>query len=867
MRVSIITPFQRGRNYLADCLDSLQEQTYRDFELLLILDHPTEEIDDLLAAYPDLTIRVLHLGSKEVTPAIMQTFADQLEEARANEQLALEEGRKKTALQYDQMTPEEYRLFVKPYQYSQALQLAGEPTGVSAARNLGLREAEGELVYFLDSDDYLFPEALEELVTRLDEREADVVFGKKRWTWYSRAGYLAELAKKEAERLARLAEQGLDASAEYTEDADEADEEDETGDSDDSSAGDDGGNAEDDSDDIAADDGTGDVDSSAEEMTEEEELTEEEMAAREERRVNRMHRQAVLRLISKRKGLRNVSILHILIRKEIFTENNITFNENLRYFADLRVVGQVIEASNRISRNYRAKYVKRKHGDPIHFPSIAQEKAQDKFDQMILAFEDAMDVLPDESRSKWAISRKLIRYYTGYYVTRMRRSKNDHWRDTRYDTMRRVIGNIDPVVLKSLRGYRKKHVKALLKNNQKRTMWLVNFRLGRRKLKRFFTKKHELAKYLYLHNFMEKPVMDNWVLCECFFGKSYGDNPKALYEYMQKTFPGKYKFIWCIDNKDSKIPYDHIEVKRFSIQYAYYVARCKYFIFNVHQPGFMRKRPGQVFLETWHGTPLKRLAFDIEDNFSSTPGYKQKIYKQARQWDYLVSANRFSTDVFRSCFQFNGPMLEYGYPRNDILHQENRDAVAKQIREKIGIPADKKTILYAPTFRDNEYYAAGQYKFELKLDLAAMKEALGDEYVLLLRTHYYIADHVDVTGMEDFVFNLSKYDDISELYLISDLCITDYSSVFFDYGGLKRPMLFYTYDLENYRGILRGFYFNMEEEVPGPMLFTTEEVIDAIKNIDTIREQYKDKYDAFYEKFCALEDGHASENIVREVFD
>ncbi len=148
-----------------------------------------------------------------------------------------------------------------------------------------------------------------------------------------------------------------------------------------------------------------------------------------------------------------------------------------------------------------------------------------------------------------------------------------------------------------------------------------------------------------------------------------------------------------------------------------------------------------------------------------------------------------------------------------------------------------------------------------------MKEQLGDEYVILLRTHYFIADSLDVTGLEDFAYNLSKYDDISELYLISDYLITDYSSVFFDYANLKRPMLFYTYDLEKYRDVLRGFYIDIEEELPGPLLFTTEEIIDALKNMDELRDRYKEKYDVFYEKFCAWEDGQASRKVANAVFN
>jgi len=120
--------------------------------------------------------------------------------------------------------------------------------------------------------------------------------------------------------------------------------------------------------------------------------------------------------------------------------------------------------------------------------------------------------------------------------------------------------------------------------------------------------------------------------------------------------------------------------------------------------------------------------------------------------------------------------------------------------------------------------------------------------------------------MDGFAYNVSKYDDISELYLISDICITDYSSVFFDYANLRRPVLFYTYDIEKYKNQLRGFYIDMNTEVPGPLLYTSEEVVDAIKNIETVNEQYKERYKQFYNRFCHLDDGNASKKIVEKVF-
>ena len=161
---------------------------------------------------------------------------------------------------------------------------------------------------------------------------------------------------------------------------------------------------------------------------------------------------------------------------------------------------------------------------------------------------------------------------------------------------------------------------------------------------------------------------------------------------------------------------------------------------------------------------------------------------------------------------------------------------------------------------------ARQYKFDLPLDLKIMEE-LKDRYFFVLRTHYFIADHLSLTEeQKEFVTDCSRYNDIGELYMISDVLITDYSSVFFDYANLRRPILFYVYDFEKYRDTLRGFYFDMESRCPGPLLYTSREVADALLDIDGIRDAYADKYMAFTDDFCYLDDGHAAQRIVDAVF-
>ncbi|MDY3774848.1 MAG: CDP-glycerol glycerophosphotransferase family protein, partial [Eubacterium sp.] len=253
---------------------------------------------------------------------------------------------------------------------------------------------------------------------------------------------------------------------------------------------------------------------------------------------------------------------------------------------------------------------------------------------------------------------------------------------------------------------------------------------------------------------------------------------------------------------------------------------------------------------------------------AASQNHKIMFYRQGKAWNYLISANRFSTEVFERAFCVpREKIIEVGYPRNDILYSEHADEIAKEVKKEFGIPEGKRVILYAPTWRDNQFYGKGKYKFTLAMDLERMRKEFGKDSVILLRTHYYIADSLDLTGLEDFVYNGSTYNDVSRLYLASDICITDYSSVFFDYANLRRPMLFFAYDYEDYKDEIRGMYFDMNTELPGPILQTNDELVDALHHIDVISEKYKERYDRFYDKFCHVDDGHAAKRAIDIVFE
>lgn len=366
------------------------------------------------------------------------------------------------------------------------------------------------------------------------------------------------------------------------------------------------------------------------------------------------------------------------------------------------------------------------------------------------------------------------------------------------------------------------------------------------------------------------PAKKNLVMFESFLGKQYSDSPRAIYEYMlEQNLP--YDMYWSADRRHMK-RFDDKEIKyvrRFSLQWLVLMARAKYWVTNSRLPLWIPKPNHTKYLQTWHGTPLKRLATDMDEVHmpgTNTVKYKQNFLKEASKWDYLVSPNAYSSEIFKRAFQFDKNLIESGYPRNDFLINSNDTETISKVKASAGIPEGKKVILYAPTWRDNQFYAKGKYRFNLELDLDRLKEEFGDEYIIILRLHYLVAENLDLSGYEDFVYDMSHHEDIRELYLIADTLITDYSSVFFDYANLKRPMLFFVYDIEDYRDNLRGFYFDFEEKAPGPLVRTTEEVISAIKDIELKGFSPSSTTEAFYNRFCYLEDGQASKRVVEEVF-
>jgi CDP-glycerol glycerophosphotransferase len=355
------------------------------------------------------------------------------------------------------------------------------------------------------------------------------------------------------------------------------------------------------------------------------------------------------------------------------------------------------------------------------------------------------------------------------------------------------------------------------------------------------------------------------VLYDSYTGKQFSDTPRAVFEELTRRGVD-IEHLWIVRDQQVDLPPGATPVRMWGRDWYDALARCKYIVTNAHLPDWIQRREGQVVVQAWHGTPLKKIGWDIEDVQFANGNYLEKVARESKSWSFMVSPNRFSTPILRRAMRYDGEILEAGYPRNDVLYAADREQRATAVRERIGLPAGKRAVLYAPTWRDDQFYGPGRYKLDLRLDLEAAQRALGDDWVLMVRKHPNVVDTVPGAG-DGFVFDVSAFPDINELFLAADVLITDYSSLLFDFANTGRPMLFFTYDLEHYRDKLRGFYFDFSERAPGPLISTSDELIAAIQDIDGVAEKYRAQYEAFQRDFCDLDDGQATSRVIARMME
>jgi CDP-glycerol glycerophosphotransferase len=346
---------------------------------------------------------------------------------------------------------------------------------------------------------------------------------------------------------------------------------------------------------------------------------------------------------------------------------------------------------------------------------------------------------------------------------------------------------------------------------------------------------------------------DSTVVLETFRGRSVGDSPGAIAREIQKRGLDL-DLAWVVDDPSVQPPDGTRALPRRSQRWYDALARARVYVGNAGAPYWFEKRPGQLHLQTWHGTPLKRLGEDRGPGDFQTWRHRRRIAAQAAGWDAMISPSPFCSEVFRSAFRYDGRFLEVGYPRNDVLVAPEAQAVRTRVREALGLGPEDRAVLYAPTWR--EYVGVRDAK-PLYLDAPLLTRLVPDT-VVLVRGHYNSTHQADVFADERRIRDVTRYPDIADLYLAADALVTDYSSVMFDFALTDKPQVLLVPDLEQYRDVERGFYFEIEAAAPGPMVARTEDVAEALQGDDG----HAGARATFRERFGPWDDGRASARTV-----
>jgi CDP-glycerol glycerophosphotransferase len=346
------------------------------------------------------------------------------------------------------------------------------------------------------------------------------------------------------------------------------------------------------------------------------------------------------------------------------------------------------------------------------------------------------------------------------------------------------------------------------------------------------------------------------------FAGRFSDSPRALFSALSRENAG-HEHVWLLDEAVG----EGLECNLRALPWGSDAARealeaADLLVANTHTDVPWRKKPGATYLQTWHGTPLKRIHRDV---LWAPEGRLDRLDGDVAKWDVLLSPNAASTPLLRQAFRYEGELLETGYPRNDVLSAPGGDARRAAVRERLGIAPGQRAVLYAPTWRDDAVFAEGGKDFMLGLDPARVADALAPaDGVLLLRLHHELTARSAAVA-HPRVREVSRHPDISDLYLAADALVTDYSSVMFDFAITGRPIVFYAYDLDDYRDRLRGFYFPLEPDAPGPIVTTEDALIAALADLPAVAARHSDAYARFRARYCHLEDGHATERVLERL--
>lgn len=337
--------------------------------------------------------------------------------------------------------------------------------------------------------------------------------------------------------------------------------------------------------------------------------------------------------------------------------------------------------------------------------------------------------------------------------------------------------------------------------------------------------------------------------------RKYNDSPRALYEYMiSHPEYQSYRFVWGLEDPEHvELPGPAIKVKADTPEYFRYCLKARYWITCVNiERSLHFKKKGCRYLNTWHGTPFKHVGNDAG---------VRKDY-DFRAVDLFCYASDYEKEIYKRAFNVREEaLIPTGLPRNDELYRVDDEKI-RAIKERLGLPLDKKIILYAPTWRDSTDNGA-TYAIKPPIDTKKWERELGDEYIVLFRTHGYTNKLLGIEFNET-IRDYSAYPVINDLFAVSDILISDYSASMADYSILERPILCFAYDYEQYRDE-RGLYLDYEKEMPSGILRTEEDVLRYIKTMD-YKEECKKSKEMIKDRITYY-GGHATETCLERLFE
>jgi CDP-glycerol glycerophosphotransferase (TagB/SpsB family) len=354
------------------------------------------------------------------------------------------------------------------------------------------------------------------------------------------------------------------------------------------------------------------------------------------------------------------------------------------------------------------------------------------------------------------------------------------------------------------------------------------------------------------------------VYLQAYTGQNATDSPLAIAEELAASRPDLV-LTWAVADLAARVPLGSATVLWRSREWYAALARSRYVVTNIELESWFRRRLGQDVLQTFHGYPSKAMGLGLwrQKNFTATR-IEQQLDRTSRNWSLLLTPAPEMDIHYRENYRYDGPILAAGYPRDDALVTPGADVRRAAARARLGIDDDTVAVLYAPTWRDDQATDFRSARMVDHLDVAAAAEALGPGHVLLLRGHRFMA--ATGTGTGSRVLDVTSYPEINDLVLAADAAVLDYSSMRFDLALTGRPMVFLVPDLEDYATAKRGFLYDFAPTAPGPLARSSAQVVEALRDLDGVRERYRDDYARFNATYNRFQDGQAARRVVARFF-